>query len=53
MAPLAPAYAERDFAPGINLSFSGSGQLNESERVKSTLEGPKLLKPGGKKTVFH
>ena len=47
MAPLAPAYAER-IRPELFLSFCGSGQLNESERVKSTLEGL-IVKPGGKK----
>ena len=47
MAPLAPAYAER-IRPELFLSFSGSDQLNESERVKSTLEGP-IVKQGGKK----
>ena len=40
MAPLAPAYAER-IRPELFLSFSGSDQLNESERVKSTLGGKK------------
>jgi len=48
VAPLAPAYAER-VRPELFLSFYGSGQRNESERVKSTLEGP-IVKPGGKKT---
>ena len=47
MVPLAPAYAER-IRPELFLSFSGFGQLNESERVKPTLEGP-IVKPGGKK----
>ena len=47
MAPLAPAYAER-IRLELFLSFSGSDQLNESERVKSTLEGP-IVQPGGKK----
>ena len=47
MAPLAPAYAEW-IHPELFLSFSGFVQLNESERVKSTLEGP-IAKQGGKK----
>ena len=47
MAPLSPAYAER-VRPELFLSFYGSGQRNESERVKSTLERP-IVKPGGKK----
>jgi len=47
VAPLAPAYAER-VRPELFFYFYDSGQLYESDRVKSTLEGP-IVKQGGKK----